>query len=109
MKIGMLAALAGAGLASAQGTTINDHMRGLKADEGNSLTAAAILDEVIEDESTAHTFRLDPAKSYFVYGACDGDCGDIDLLGEYEDGEWVDEDIEDDYKPILIVLPRGIR
>lgn len=102
------AALAMAGAAAAQGVTINDYVRGLvaeMADEGETLVGSIILGEISEGESFTHTFRLDPEKSYFVYGACDDDCGDIDLLGEDADGEWVDEDAEDDYTPILIVLP----
>jgi hypothetical protein len=112
MKFGTLAvciaALATAGAAAAQGQTINDYVReqiAAMADDGESLVGSVILDEIIEGESTTHTFRLDPEKSYFVYGACDDDCGDIDMVGEDEDGEWVDEDTEDDYKPILIILP----
>lgn len=112
MKTGILAAciaaLATAGAAAAQDITINDYVRGLvagMADAGETLAGSILLEEISEGDSFTHTFTLDPEKSYFVYGACDDDCSDIDMLGEDADGGWVDEDLEEDDMPILIVLP----
>lgn len=112
MKIGMLAAcvaaLATAGVAAAQDRTINEYVVSLvaeRADPGETLVGDIIFDEIPEGESATYTFKINPRKSYFVYGACDDDCSDIDLFGEDSDGDVVDLDDEDDDIPLLLVLP----
>jgi hypothetical protein len=112
MKLGMIAAcvaaLATAGVAAAQDLTINEYvvqMVAERADAGETLVGDIVFDEIEEGESATHTFRINPRKSYFVYAACDDDCGDIDLFGENDDGDVVDLDDEDDDIPLLLVLP----
>jgi|JI9StandDraft_2_1071091.scaffolds.fasta_scaffold49151_3 hypothetical protein len=112
MKLGMIAAcvaaLATAGVAAAQDLTINEYvvqMVAERADAGETLVGDIVFDEIEEGESASHTFRINPRKSYFVYAACDDDCGDIDLFGENDDGDVVDVDEEDDDIPLLLVLP----
>ena len=112
MKLGMIAAcvaaLATAGVAAAQDLTINEYvvqMVAERADAGETLVGDIVFDEIEEGESATHTFRINPRKSYFVYAACDDDCGDIDLFGENDDGDVVDVDEEDDDIPLLLVLP----
>lgn len=112
MKIGILAAsvvaLVAAGVAVAQDLTINEYVVQLveeRADPGETLVGDIIFDEIPEGESATYTFNINPRKSYFVYGACDDDCYDIDLLGEDRDGELVDLDDEDDDIPLLIIMP----
>ena len=112
MKLGMIAAcvaaLAPAGVAAAQDLTINEYvvqMVAERADAGETLVGDIVFDEIEEGESASHTFRINPRKSYFVYAACDDDCGDIDLFGENDDGDVVDVDEEDDDIPLLLVLP----
>ncbi len=112
MKIGIFAAafvaLAATGVANAQGQTINEYvveMVAERADPGETLVGDIIFDEIPEGESATYTFNINPRKSYFVYGACDDDCYDIDLFGENDDGELVDLDEEDDDIPLLIILP----
>ncbi len=103
-----IAALVAAGAAAAQDYTINDQVRDLVAGmaaDGETLVGRIVLDEIEEGESATHTFVLDPGKAYMVYAACDDDCSDIDMLGEDAGGAWVDEDVEDDDMPILIILP----
>ena len=112
MKLGMIAAcvaaLATAGVAAAQDLTINEYvvqMVAERADAGETLVGDIVFDEIEEGESASHTFRINPRKSYFVYAACDDDCGDLDLFGENDDGDVVDVDEEDDDIPLLLVLP----
>jgi len=103
-----VAALATAGVAAAQDLTINEYvvqMVAERADAGETLVGDIVFDEIEEGESASHTFRINPRKSYFVYAACDDDCGDIDLFGENDDGDVVDVDEEDDDIPLLLVLP----
>lgn len=112
MKIGFLAAsvaaLVATGVAVAQDLTINEYvvqMVAERADPGETLVGDIVFDEIEEGESATYTFKLNPRKSYFVYGACDDDCSDIDLFGEDSDGDVVDLDDEDDDIPLLLVLP----
>lgn len=112
MKIRILAASVAAivatGVAVAQDLTINEYVVQLveeRADPGETLVGDIIFDEIPEGESATYTFNINPRKSYFVYGACDDDCYDIDLLGEDRDGDLVDLDDEDDDIPLLIILP----
>lgn len=112
MKIGILAAafiaLATTGVANAQEQTINEYVVEMveeRADPGETLVGDIIFDEIPEGESATYTFNINPRKAYFVYGACDDDCYDIDLFGEDRDGELVDLDEEDDDIPLLMVLP----
>ncbi len=112
MKIGILAAsvaaLVATGVAVAQDLTINEYvvqMVAERADPGETLVGDIVFDEIEEGESATYTFKLNPRKSYFVYGACDDDCSDIDLFGEDSNGDVVDLDDEDDDIPLLLVLP----
>ncbi len=103
-----VAALAAAGAATAQDITINEFVRELvaeRADDGETLVGTILVDEIAEGESISHTFKLDPRFSYFVYGACDEDCSDIDLFGEDADGGVVDFDDADDDIPLLLIMP----
>ena len=112
MKIGILAAsvaaLVATGVAVAQDLTINEYvvqMVAERADPGETLVGDIVFDEIEEGESATYTFKLNPRKSYFVYGACDDDCSDIDLFGEDSNGDVVDLDDEDDDIPLLHVMP----
>lgn len=112
MKIGIFAAaffaLGVTGVANAQGQTINEYVVEMveeRADPGETLVGDIIFDEIPEGESATYTFNINPRKSYFVYGACDDDCSDIDLTGQDSDGELVDFDEEEDDIPLLIIMP----
>jgi hypothetical protein len=105
---GCAAVMALAGLANAQELTISDYVRKLVAERqeaGEELVGDIMIGEIGQDETIDYTFRIDPAKAYVVYGACDDDCTDVDLLASDEDGKAVDEDIEDDDAPVLVIMP----
>ncbi|CAN0601106.1 unnamed protein product [Ectocarpus sp. 12 AP-2014] len=44
---------------------------------------------------------LEPNTEYLIVGVCDGDCSDIDLQIEDDDGDTVGADVEDDDSPVL--------
>jgi hypothetical protein len=48
----------------------------------DTLVGSVILEQIAADDSCSHTFAINPRKVFAVYAACDGDCSDIDLLGE---------------------------
>jgi hypothetical protein len=58
----------------------------------DTLVGSVILEQIAADDSCSHTFAINPRKVYAAHAACDGDCSDIDLLGE-------------EYVPILVVMP----
>jgi len=99
---------AGIGAASAQDQTINDYVRGLvdfMSDVDETLVGDIQVEELEIDQSTEFVFDIDPEKMYFVYGACDDDCYDIDLLAQDADEGLVNADEEDDATPVMGILP----
>lgn len=102
------AALTLSGVAIAQEQTISGYVRMLiteTADAGEMLVDDIQIEELEEDGSTEFYFDIDPDKTYFVYGACDDDCSDIDLEAHDADEAFVDSDTEDDDAPMLTILP----
>lgn len=102
------AAMAVAGLANAQERTIADSVRDMvadRSDEGETLVGEILIGEIAEGDSLDYTFRIDPSKKYWVYGACDDDCSDIDMIVSDAAGLEVDDDIEIDDAPILLIAP----
>ena len=92
----------------AQELTIEDYVRGLITDNAapdETLIGGVQIRELEEGDDAEISYRLDPEKMYVVYGACDDDCTDFDLLAEDGDGEEVDSDEEDDDAPLLMILP----
>jgi len=94
------AALAGiaAPLALGQEQTINDYVRSLIADyaDPDERLVDIQLDELEQHDTAEYIFDIDPDKTYFVYGACDDDCYDIDLEAHTEEEDTVSIDDEDD-------------
>ncbi len=95
-------------LALAQQGTINDYVRGTIAEMAgvdSRLIGEIRLDELELDESAEFVFDIDPEKMYFVYGACDDDCYDIDLYAHDASEEAIDADEEEDAAPYLVIMP----
>jgi hypothetical protein len=60
----------------------------------------------LEDgESTTWTVTLQAGREYKLIGACDVDCGDLDLELFDEYGYSVDEDYAGDDYPVVVVRP----
>lgn len=95
-------------LALAQQDTINDHVRDMieeMAGADSQLVGEIRLDELEPDGSAEFIFNVDPEKMYFVYGACDDDCYDIDLFAHDASEAAIDADEEEDAAPYLMILP----
>ena len=113
MKTKVLAGLAAMALAVTapafpQTQTIEDYVRSLiteNVDPDEHLVGRIETRELEEGDETWLVYNLDPEKFYFVYGACDDDCGDLDLVAEDAEGEMVDSDEESDDAPVLLILP----
>ena len=103
------AALGCCGAAIAQEQTINDYVISLIediAEEGTETLVEDIgLTELYAGDSDEFAFDLEPDKSYTVYGACDDDCADIDLVAYNSDGDIVASDEVEDDLPILNIAP----
>jgi hypothetical protein len=62
--------------------------------------------ELRDGSSITWTVPLRAGTEYKLFGACDEDCGDVDLELYDENGYLVDEDAAGDDYPIVIVRPR---
>lgn len=113
MKTRVLAGLAAMALATAapafpQTQTIEDYVRSLitdNVDPDEHLVGRIETRELEEGDETWLVYNLDPEKFYFVYGACDDDCADLDLVAEDANSEIIDSDEEGDDAPVLLILP----
>lgn len=86
--------------------TIEDYVRSLitdNVDPEEHLVGRIEIRELEEGDETWLVYTLDPDTTYFVYGACDDDCSDIDLTAEDAEGNLVDSDEEGDDAPVLLI------
>jgi len=58
-----------------------------------------------DDASTNLTVTLERGKDYMMWGVCDQDCTDIDLVIYDSDGDEIDSDLQTDDKPLVHVVP----
>jgi hypothetical protein len=104
-----VAALAACGVAVAQDQTINEYVVSLIEDlavsGAETLVDEIELTELYAGDSDEFYFEIDPDITYTVYGACDDDCANVDLVAYDDDGEIVASDEEDDDMPILNIFP----
>lgn len=111
MALSGLALMAGlalaAGAASAQKKPARDHIAETIASVALDDHSARVGDirfvEIREGESLQLSFDVDPAKMYFVYGACDRNCSDINLLALDSDDYELDKDLRPDATPIISI------
>jgi hypothetical protein len=59
-----------------------------------------------EGRSETHDVRLRGGQAYAILGACDNDCGDLDLFLLDDDGNEIDSDVSTDDFPIVRYSPR---
>jgi hypothetical protein len=59
-----------------------------------------------ERRSETHDIRLRGGRSYAILGACDNDCGDLDLFLVDDDGNEIDSDTSADDFPVVRYSPR---
>jgi hypothetical protein len=58
-----------------------------------------------DDATTDLSVDLKAGKDYVLWGVCDQDCTDIDLVIYNNNGDEVDSDLQTDDKPLLHVIP----
>lgn len=97
----------GSGAAIAQ-LAVDEHLRrSLEAPLSSKevLVDRAQLVELQQGDTHVFVFQIDPGERYTIYGGCDDDCSDINLVARSAGGELVDEDLEDDDEPLVLVSP----
>jgi hypothetical protein len=72
---------------------------------GYSMTSEVFQGSLDDDESENFSVNLERGKDYVLWGVCDQDCTDVDLVIYDSDGDEVDSDLETDDKPLLHVVP----
>ena len=77
------------------------------ASERNGYTMASdVFQGRLDDDATTNlNVTLQAGKDYVLWGVCDQDCSDIDLVIYDSDGDEVDSDLQTDDKPLLHVVP----
>lgn len=97
----------GSGAAIAQ-LAVDEHLRrSLEAPLSSKevLVDRAQFVEIEQGETREFVFQIDPGERYTIYGGCDDDCSDINLVARSPSGELVDEDVEDDEEPLVLINP----
>ncbi len=59
-----------------------------------------------DDANTFLTLNLESGKDYEIWGVCDQDCSDIDMVLYDENDNEIDSDLLVDDKPVVEVIPR---
>jgi hypothetical protein len=77
------------------------------ATERNGYTMASDIYQgrLDDDANTSLNVTLQSGKDYMLWGVCDQDCSDIDLVIYDSNGNEVDSDLQTDDKPLLHVVP----
>jgi hypothetical protein len=82
-----------------------DAAQGIARERGYSSTHSRHNGSLSNDQTETVTLDLDAGTSYLVIGVCDGDCSDLDLWINDENGYEIDSDVLEDDTPILEVTP----
>lgn len=99
--------LAGGGLAFAQ-QDAHEVVKSIitsSVEDDERLVGRIHSGEASYDDSEYLSVRIDPAKSYLIYAACDFECYDIDVAIEDEDGFDIDSDYAGDDAAVISVEP----
>lgn len=99
-------AVACSGAATAQ-LAVDEHLRGMleaPLSPNEVLVGGAQLAELEEGDRREFVFQIDPDEEYTIYGGCDDDCSNIDLVAQSGNGELIDQDVEDDDEPLVLIL-----
>ena len=100
-------AVTSSGVAIAQ-LAVDEHLRrSLEAPLSSQevLVDRAQFVEIREGDTRDFVFEIEPGEQYTIYGGCDDDCSDINLVARNPRGELVDEDVEDDDEPLVLISP----
>lgn len=72
---------------------------------GFALTHAPFIGQLDDSESETVQVQLDAGTEYYIIGACDNDCSDVDLQLRTRSGSVITQDIAADDYPVLRVTP----
>lgn len=73
---------------------------------GNIKLEKTIISNVTDDSGDQWTFYMYANRQYFIAGACDSDCSDVDLYITRENSTYrLSEDKKADDKPIISIKP----
>ncbi len=70
------------------------------------VVAGPVYGSLNDDAEGTHDMTVVGGNDYVLFGACDNDCTDLDLLIYDPDGDLVRRDVEADDRPVLIFSPR---
>ena len=86
--------LLSSGAATAQQAALHEKIRTLvaeNADQDEHLIGEIKTGRIDDGDTADLIFTVAPGKTYWLYGACDDDCYNLDLEGLDEDGNSLDE------------------
>jgi len=71
------------------------------------VVAGPVFGSLDDDAEGSHDMTVSGGTQYVLFGACDNDCTDLDLLIYDGDGDLVRRDVATDDRPVLIFTPRN--
>ncbi len=71
------------------------------------VVAGPVYGSLNDDAKGSHDMTVVGGRDYVLFGACDNDCTDLDLLIYDGDGDLVRRDVATDDRPVLIFTPRN--
>ncbi len=69
------------------------------------VVAGPVFGSLDDDKEGSHDVTVNGGTEYVLFGACDNDCTDLDLLIYDSDGDLVRRDVEADDRPVLVFTP----
>jgi hypothetical protein len=108
-----LAACGGSRAAASTGTGTSEYTRQVQGYLANIATAAEkqgfrrvvggpVFGSLDDDEKSSHEMTVVAGVDYVLFGACDNDCTDVDLLVYDQNNRLVKRDILADDKPVVM-------
>ena len=70
------------------------------------LVAGPVYGSLADDAKASHEMTVVADREYVLFGACDNDCSDLDMLIYDNSGDLVRRDVETDDRPVLIFTPK---
>ncbi len=89
---------------------LQEHWKTISKNDDDWYLQNYLMGRLNKGGTDSWTFYFDKDKSYIITGACDNDCGNVDLVIKDADGNIVDKDRKDDDTPVLSLKPeKGAR
>jgi len=84
---------------------LQEHWKTISKNDDDWYLQNYLMGRLNKGGTDSWTFYFDKGKSYIITGACDNDCGNVDLVIKDADGNTVDKDRKDDDTPVLTLQP----